>query len=159
MKRLISVLSFVVLWPLTGLWGQLRPPNELGVSVGHFHTIVRDVDAAKKFWITLGGRPIQVDGTEVIKFPGVLIFLTPGMPSGGNEGAMVGHVGFGVLSVQQAFAKWNAAGVKTTPIGKSVLNGQDYGHVFGPDDLRIEITSRRPAFPPIQKLPSIYETH
>ena len=83
------------------------------------------------------------------EFPGVLVFLTPGMPSGGNEGAIVGHVGFGVPSVQQAFAKWNAAGVKTTPIGKSVLNGQDYGHVFGPDVSELRLPRRPAFFPPI----------
>jgi hypothetical protein len=43
------------------------------------------MDAAKKFWMLLGATPINVDGTEVMKFAGALVFLTPGSPSGGSK--------------------------------------------------------------------------
>src|SRR5579863_135229 len=96
MRRLICVLSCAVLLPPAASWAQLEPPNDAGVSLGHFHTLVRDVDATKKFWTVLGGKPIQIDGTEVMKFPGVFIFLTPGTPSAGSYGSVVNHVGFHV---------------------------------------------------------------
>jgi len=140
MKRLISVLSFIALWPLTPTWAQLYPPNETGVSMGHWGTIVRDVDAAKKFWIVLGAKPIKIDETDVMELPGVLIFLTPGTPIGGNEETALGHFGFGVPSVQKAFEKFKAAGLKIREPRKSPLNGQDMGNVFTLDNLNVEIT-------------------
>src|SRR5579862_6039666 len=96
MTRLILVLSLLTLWPQASLRAQVRAPNEVGVSLGHWHTIVKDMEAAKKFWIILGGTPITIDGIEAMKFPGVFVFLTPGSPSGGSEGTTVDHIGFGV---------------------------------------------------------------
>ena len=60
MKRLISMLSLVVLWPLAASWAQAPvlqypPPNEAGAAMGHLHLNVGDVEANKKFWTTLGG--------------------------------------------------------------------------------------------------------
>ena len=56
MKTFLPILSVVALCPLATAWAQLEPPNEAGVAFGQFHTIVRDVDATKKFWTTLGGH-------------------------------------------------------------------------------------------------------
>ena len=153
MKKLISILNVVVMWPLAASWAQLRPPNEGGIALGHWHTIVRDVEATKKFWITLGGTPIQIDGTEVMKFPGVFIFLTPGTPTAGSKGSVVDHVGFGVLDPEKSIAQWKATGIKVSEINKSPLNGNSVGNVYSPDDLEVEITQENgkdpyPSLPP-----------
>jgi hypothetical protein len=66
MKRFISVLILIVLWPQAAWQAQVLAPNEVGVAMGQWYTIVRDVEAAKRFWILMGGTPIQVDGTDVI---------------------------------------------------------------------------------------------
>ena len=150
MKRLISVLSLVVLWPLAASWAQLYPPNEAGVSLGHWHTIVRDMEATKKFWIAVGGTPIKIDDTEVMKFPGVFIFLTPGTPSGGSDGTVVNHVGIEVPNRKDALAKWHAAGVEMRE-----------GHLHTPDELLIEISEEGgvvpyPRMPPNVSVASIH---
>jgi len=44
----------------------------------------------------MGGTPLKVDETQVMKFPGVLVFLTQGEPSGGSSGSPIDHVGFWV---------------------------------------------------------------
>jgi catechol 2,3-dioxygenase-like lactoylglutathione lyase family enzyme len=155
-RKLILILILTALWQAGAAWPQVRTPNEAGVALGHWHTIVRDVDATRKFWMLLGGTPIQVDGTEVVKFPGVLIFLTPGSPSGPSKGSTVNHVGFGVQSVQKTFAELKAAspaGVKITEPRKSPLNGQDIGDLYTSDGLMIEVTeeagvSPYPRLPP-----------
>ena len=152
MKQLVSILSVLVLYPLSA-WAQLRAPNESGVALGHWHTIVRDVDATKKFWTILGGVPMKIDGTEVVKFPGVFIFLTPGSPSAGSRGSVLDHIGFGVLNPEESIAKWSAAGVKVGKINKSPLNGNTVGNVYSPDDIEIEITQENgvdpyPLLPP-----------
>lgn len=139
MKQFISVLMLVVLWPLAASWAQVLAPNEAGVAIGHWHTIVRNVEATKKFWMLLGGTPIKVDGTDVVKFPGVLIFLTPGSPSGGNDGnggTVIDHPGFNMRNGEEFLAKLKAAGVKVDPIQG---RGPDSGYVATPDNLRVEM--------------------
>jgi catechol 2,3-dioxygenase-like lactoylglutathione lyase family enzyme len=160
-KRLLSVLSLMVLGTPAGSWAQLRAPNEAGVALGHWHTIVRDVDAAKKFWVLYGGVPIQVDGTQVIKFPGVLVFLTPGTPSGGNKGTVVDHVGFGVSDVPNAYGRWKALGGKVSELRKSPLNGRPTGDVYSPDDLMVEFTEENgvPPYPSLPPHTSIESNH
>jgi hypothetical protein len=48
-KKLMSILSLLVLWSPTSSWAQLLPPNGAGVTMGHVHLNVRDVEANKKF--------------------------------------------------------------------------------------------------------------
>jgi hypothetical protein len=95
-NRFFAVLSLVGVCSLPTSWAQLRPANEAGVTVAEVHTIVRDVDAAKKFWVLLGGMSFEVNGSQIIKFPGVMISLTKGEPSGGSSGTPVDHIGFWV---------------------------------------------------------------
>jgi len=84
---------------LTHLSAQLSPPNETGVSLGHLHYYVRDVEANARFWVALGGEVTRVDTTTVVKFPDVLVFLSPGESLGGTEGSVVNHVAFRVKSL------------------------------------------------------------
>ena len=79
MKKLILILSLAGSLPLASSWAQTLPPNEAGVSMGQLHMTVHDVEAEKKVWTTIGGTPIKIDGTDVMKFPGVLVFLTKGI--------------------------------------------------------------------------------
>lgn len=153
MKKLISILSLAMLCSSAESWAQLRSPNEAGVALGHWHTIVRDLDATKKFWTILGGTPMKIDGVDVMKFPGVFIFMTPGSPSAGSRGSVVDHIGFGVLDPEASIAKWSAAGVKVGKVNKSPLNGNTVGNVYSPDDIEIEVTQENgkdpyPLLPP-----------
>jgi hypothetical protein len=78
MKKLTLILGLVVLCFPAASWAQLYPPNDKGVTMGHVHLILRDVEASKKFWTMMGGIPLKIDGTDVMKFHGVFVFLTPG---------------------------------------------------------------------------------
>jgi hypothetical protein len=76
--------------------------------MGHLHYTVRDMEANRKFWIALGGKPVRSGTTEVLRFPDTLVFLSPGMPSAGTEGSVVNHVAFRIASL----ARLEAAGMK-----------------------------------------------
>ena len=115
MKKRLSILSILALWPLAASWAQLYVPNETGVTMAQVHTIVKDMASAKRFWTLVGGTPIKVDGTDVIKFPGVLVFLTPGEPSGPSNGTSVDHVGFWEKDTVAFIGRLKAAGVKMDP--------------------------------------------
>jgi catechol 2,3-dioxygenase-like lactoylglutathione lyase family enzyme len=133
MGNVIFVLAILAMHPTRAAWAQVAPPNEEGVSMGHLHFHVKDVDAYHKFFVDFGGVPIKEH--NAIKFPGVFILLTPSDPAGPTVGSSVNHVGFMVKDTPTALAKWNAAGLKTE-VGKAP--GQAF--VYTPDNLlRIEI--------------------
>ena len=120
-----------VLWPAGTSSAQLSPPNAAGVAMGHLHYHVRDVAANKKFWIALGGRPITIGATEVMKFPDVLVFLTPGESTGGTEGSVVNHVAFRVPSLTTV----EAAGLTVARL----QNFPGVASVMTPESERIEL--------------------
>jgi extradiol dioxygenase family protein len=114
-----------------GVLAQLSRPNASGVTMGHLHYQVRDVEANRKFWMSLGGKPSRLGAAEVLKFPDVLVFLTRGEPSGVTEGSVVNHVAFRVQSLK----KIEAAGLKVQ------YNEQFVGvaYVFTPEGEKVEL--------------------
>jgi catechol 2,3-dioxygenase-like lactoylglutathione lyase family enzyme len=113
------------------VWAQLAAPNKNGISMGHLHYQVRDVEVNKRFWSALGGQAIKVDGVDVMKFPGVLVFLSKGPSSGGSEGSVLNHVAFRVPSL----SKVEAAGLTVTP----VAGFPGVASVMTPDGERVEL--------------------
>jgi catechol 2,3-dioxygenase-like lactoylglutathione lyase family enzyme len=135
MIELSLLLSPAVLLPIGALCARLAAANETGVSMGHLHLTVSDVEASKMFWLDLGAAPVSAGPLEGVTFPGSLILLSQGKPSGGTAGSVVNHVGFIVPNVEAAMAKCKAGGVKT----EAGRNAQQ-GFLFTPDVLmKIEI--------------------
>jgi catechol 2,3-dioxygenase-like lactoylglutathione lyase family enzyme len=132
-------------------FAQAYPPNEMGVTMGHWHLNSRDIEATKKILVAMGGTAQQAGNFQVVKFPGVFVFLHlgPGAApeTGGTVGTVVNHVGFIVPNVQQAIAKWKAAGVPVAPGGNGRL---DQAFVTTPDGLRIEILEDKTQTIPIK---------
>jgi catechol 2,3-dioxygenase-like lactoylglutathione lyase family enzyme len=125
-------------------WGQLPAPNAAGVSMGHLHLNVRDLDASRRFFVEMGATPLKLGSMDVMKFPDVLVLLKKQDPTGGSIGTTVNHVGFRVKDLEQVVTKWKAAGFHITP-GASPTQV----FVMSPDDLRIEITEDRSMTVPI----------
>ena len=94
--RVLWAMFAIVLSVPASAGAQLASPNKAGVSMGHLHYVVRDVEANKRFWVALGGTPDTVDGAVVLKFQDVLVFLTQGESNGGTDGSIVNHVAFRV---------------------------------------------------------------
>ena len=151
MRRLISICC--AMWILAGglAWAQAFPPNDAGVTMGHWHLNTRDVEANKKLFVALGGTAIKAGNFEVVRFPGVAVYLHQGPgaapPSGGTVGTVVNHVGFLVQNVQESVARWKAAGVTVLP-GDN--NRTDQAFVMTADQVRIEILEDKNQKFPIQ---------
>src|SRR3954466_9830490 len=98
---------------------QPAPYNEIGVTMGHWHFISKDVEANKKLFLAMGGKLFMPGGNPVMMFPGLYINLSLGNEKGegGSQGSVVNHVGFIVDNVQRRVAQWKAAGVKVLPGG------------------------------------------
>jgi catechol 2,3-dioxygenase-like lactoylglutathione lyase family enzyme len=142
MKRTTALLAFALLWPFAVSQAQTRAPNEQGVSMGQWYTIVRDLGAAQKFWSILGGEPMKIDGIDAFKFPGVFVFLSKGEPTGETVGSVINHTGFHSSKGPELVAKLKAAGIKMDAAAGTRLpdaNGSSWGNVFSPDGVKVEI--------------------
>jgi len=160
MKRLSLLLFGLTFWTSDAAHAQTFAPNEAGVSFGQYYTIVRDVNATKKFWAILGGTAIKIDGLDAMKFPGVLIFLKQGVPTGGSVGTSVNHIGFEVDNIVDTLKEWEAQGIKIDKIGTSPLNGHHTGHFDSPDGVELEITEAGGApYPPLPAGVTIMSNH
>ena len=151
MRALIAALSFALSLPAGSLFAQPYPPNEAGVTMGHWHLNSRDVEANKKLFAALGGVAAKPGDFEIVKFPGVVVFLhlRPGVPppTAGTVGSVINHVGFLVPDVQAAVAKWKAAGVDVGPGS----NGRtDQAWIMTGDGLKVEILEDRAQTVPIR---------
>src|SRR5215471_15349483 len=128
---------------------QPAPFNEIGVTMGHWHMISKDVEANKKVFLAMGGKLFMPGGNPLIMFPGVYINLNLGEEKGdgGTQGSVVNHVGFIVNNVQERVAQWKAAGVTVLPGGNGRL---DQAFVVTPDGVRIEILEDKTQSMPIR---------
>lgn len=129
---------------------QLAPPNEMGVTNGHYHMNSKDIEANKKILTAMGGVAMKNGNFEIVKFPGVFVFLNQAnapAATAGSVGSVVNHYGFLVPNVQEAMAKWKAAGVPVVPGGNGRL---DQAFVTTPDGMRIEILEDKAQTVPIK---------
>ena len=151
MKRLISALWVMAILAPGTAWAQAFPANEAGVTMGHWHLNTRDVEANKKVFVAMGGTAIKAGNFEVVRFPGVAVYLhlAPGAPppSGGTVGTVANHVGFLVQNLPESVARWKAAGV---PVQPGAAGRTDQAFVVTPDELRIEILEDKNQKFPIQ---------
>jgi catechol 2,3-dioxygenase-like lactoylglutathione lyase family enzyme len=114
--RLLALLGGMLggLFVASDANAQIAAPNAAGVSMGHQHFYVSDLEANKRFWTTLGAKAGAKLGTsELLEMPGVLIVLTPSEKREPGDGSVIGHMAFRVKS----FAQLEAAGfkVRTAP--------------------------------------------
>jgi catechol 2,3-dioxygenase-like lactoylglutathione lyase family enzyme len=128
---------------------QPAPVNDIGVTMGHWHLISKDVEANKKLFLAMGAKMYMPGGAPLMSFPGVYINLVLGTEKGegGTVGSVVNHVGFIVDNVQQRTAEWKAKGVNVLPGG----NGRtDQAFVVTPDGVRIEILEDKTQAMPVR---------
>jgi catechol 2,3-dioxygenase-like lactoylglutathione lyase family enzyme len=113
---------------------QLAAPNSSGVTMGHIHLFVKDVEAQKKFWTaTMGGTVVQNGPLMLIQFPGVYIMLRQADPTGPPAGSIVDHFGFAWKDLPTTLAKWKAEGAEIEQTGNP-----NQGYIHGPDGIRVE---------------------
>ena len=125
------ILLLALVFAPAPAWAQLASPNKAGVSMGHLHYIVKDVEANKRFWMALGGTVLIDGNSALLQFSDVFVQLTPGESTGGTEGSVVNHVAFRV----QSFSTVEAAGLKVTRLA----NFPGVGSTMTPEGERIEL--------------------
>jgi len=131
--RTFAALTVLAAAPLLA---QLAAPNASGVSMGHVHLAVKDVQAQKHFWIdSMGGTLVKNGPLELIQFPGVFILLRQADPTGPPAGSIVDHFGFVVKDMPGSIAKWKANGLLVEQTGTN----PNQSYVTAPDGIRLEV--------------------
>lgn len=133
-SRVGSVAFALALLIAAPAMAQLAPPNPKGVTLGHIHLAVADVDAQRIFWTKMmGGTVVQNGPLALIQFPGVFIMLRKAEPSAPPAGAVVNHFGFVFKDLPAEIAKWKANNVKVDQ-----TENPNQGYVNAPDGVRVE---------------------
>jgi len=146
-----SIIVACALGFATVAHAQVLPFNEAGVTMGHHHLMVADVDAQRKIWVdALGGEPSGNPPLLFVKFPGVFLILSSGKGTEGTHGSALDHFAFNVKDLRGTRAKLAAAGVKITDVSDVRFDalippGLDV-HFFADPSLSTPIAHRAVAF-------------
>lgn len=133
MLRAVPVSAALLLGAPAG--AQLSEPNEAGVSLGHVHLTVPDVEKHADIWRLLGGRENAKGPLRMFTFPGMHILLAEGQPSMPSIETTANHIGFSVKDYDAYKAKLAEIGAEI--FFESAENGQILADL--PDGVRIEI--------------------
>ena len=118
---------------------QLALPNDAGLTYGHVHLNVSDMELHKQLWVEhFGGVVTQQGPLTAVRLPNLLVALSDRQPSSGSQGSVLDHFGFKVRNLAKFLAKWRAAGyeVDSEFIG---AEGQPNAYVTMPDAVRVEL--------------------
>jgi catechol 2,3-dioxygenase-like lactoylglutathione lyase family enzyme len=133
---LATLLAFSFALPADA---QLAPPNAAGITYGHVHLSVKDIEVHKKLWVDhFGGVVVQKGTLTAVKLPGMLIAFRATAPTGPSEGTVMDHFGFKVRNLAEVLQAWRAAGYKVTQEFTG-SEGFPNAYLIGPDDVKIEL--------------------
>lgn len=136
---LASVLTLVFAGAASA---QLKPPNEFGMTMGHVHLNVSDVEAQRKFWVDMfDAAPLKRDTLQGVKVPGMLVLFRNQTPTSGTEGGVIDHFGFLVRDLDGILKRAADKGYRTLPVFKG-SEGVPNSYVFGPDGVKIELQTQ-----------------
>lgn len=118
---------------------QLAPPNEIGITYGHVHVTVKDLELHKKLWVEhFGGTVVQKGTLTAVKLPNMLIAFRVAESTGPSQGSTVDHFGFRVRDIEAVKTKWRAAGYQVTQEFTGA-EGAPNAYLMGPDQIRLEV--------------------
>src|SRR5215210_2691694 len=91
MRHVLTLFTAALLFVLAGpAYAQLAPPNAAGVTYGHVHLNVADIELHKKLWAEhFAGTVVQKGTVTAIKLPNMLIVLNKAEPTGGSQGTVM----------------------------------------------------------------------
>lgn len=120
-------------------FGQLATPNDNGVSFGHVHLNVGDVDAHVAIWTKhFGGELIISNQATAIKFENMYVHLNQLAPTIGSRETVMDHFGFKVRNIQKFLQLWQQADLEA---GNEFIGaeGQTNAYVMLPDGVYVEL--------------------
>ena len=109
MRLLLTAVALLSL--VSPAYAQLAVPNDAGLTYGHVHLNVTDVELHKQLWVDhFGGVVTQKGPLVAVRLPNFLVPLSSREPTGPSLGSVMDHFGFKVRNMAKFLAKWRAAG-------------------------------------------------
>lgn len=118
---------------------QLATPNSDGLTYGHIHLNVADIDAQAAIWTEhFGGELVTRGPLTAVRLPNVVVIFTEREPTMGSRETVMDHFGVKVRSIDNFLAKWRAAGLEVGPIFTGA-EGQTNAYIMLPDGVYVEL--------------------
>ena len=137
MKHLLMIAVASLL--ASPVYAQLEPSNSAGVTYGHVHLNVSDMELHKRLWVDhFGGVLVEKGPLTAIRLPGILVALSGREPTAGSQGTVMDHFGFKVRDIDAFLSKWHEAGL---PVMFEFTGAEGFpnAYVMAPDDVRVEL--------------------
>lgn len=122
-----------------GTFAQLATPDENGLTFGHVHLNVSDVEAHTRLWTEhFNGVVVPDTPLAAIRFPNMVLLLREQEPTMGSRETVMDHFGFKVRDIQKFIDKWEAAGLEMGRVFTGA-EGQTNAYVTFPDGVYVEL--------------------
>lgn len=135
-----SILIYATLFLVTAAaHAELSPANASGVTYGHMHLNVADIDVQKKIFVDVFGGTFEQKGPlPVVKFPNMLIAFRKGPTTGPSQGTVMDHFGFKVRDIAATLKELKGLGYEVQSEFKGA-EGFPNAYVLVADGLRLEM--------------------
>ena len=137
MSLLLTAVALLSL--VSPAYAQLAVPNEAGLTYGHVHLNVSDMELHKRLWVEhFNGVVVEKGPLTAVRLPNFLVALSGREPAGGSQGSVMDHFGFKVRNMANFLARWRAAGYSVDSEFTGA-EGQPNAYVTMPDGVRVEL--------------------
>jgi len=137
MKLLSAALLLCLL--ASPVYSQLATPNAAGLTYGHVHLNVADMDEYKRILTEhFNGVVVQKGFLTAVRFPNFLIALAEREPTMGSRETKMDHFGFKVRHMASFLEKLEADGLPVSD-GFTGSEGQNNAYVTLPGGVSVEL--------------------
>ncbi|HTE40194.1 MAG TPA: VOC family protein [Steroidobacteraceae bacterium] len=137
--KFLTTLAALALFIAAPSYAQLSPSNAAGVTYGHTHLNVADINPHKQLFVdALGGELLQRGTRSLIKYPNMIIVFFERKPSAPSQGSVMDHFGFKVQNMAEMRKTLTGMGFEVQEQFTGA-EGFPNAYVVGPDGLRLEI--------------------
>jgi len=136
MKQLLAVLLFSL---ASAAQAQLATPNPAGLTYGHVHLNVVDMERHKEIWVEhFNGVVVEKGPLTAVRLPNMLVALTEREPTIAMRETVLDHFGFKVRDMDAFLEKWRADGLE---VGRVFIGaeGQTNAYIMLPGDVYVEM--------------------
>lgn len=132
--------SLILLLLISGAaQAQLATPNPAGLTYGHVHLNVSDMEAHKQIWVEhFNGVVVEKGPLTAVRLPNMLVALTEREPTMAMQETVMDHFGFKVRDMDTFLEKWRAAGLEVGRVFTGA-EGQTNAYIMLPDNVYVEM--------------------
>lgn len=123
----------------TSSFAQLADSNESGLTYGHIHLNVPDVEEHRALWVEhFGGVSVDKGPLRAVRLENTVVIFNEAEPSAGSRETVMDHFGVKVRNIASFISKWRAAGLEVNPEFTGA-EGQTNAYVMMPGGVYVEL--------------------